>query len=141
MDARACVCDLKFGAILLLVGTNVRISFSISHEWCLFPTAKVEKEQFDKVYHVGSVLGSGGFGTVYAGTRVSDGLPVSERFCFVLLAAAHGLGQRGNNVASVCVCVFHLRVLCVFLIQVAVKHVARERISEWGTIVSIRLLL
>lgn len=30
MDARACVCDLKFGAILLLVGTNVRISFSIS---------------------------------------------------------------------------------------------------------------
>lgn len=96
----------------------------------------MEKEQFDKVYHVDSVLGSGGFGTVYAGSRISDGLPVSKAalLCFAGSSSTWPCSarkQRGESVST------SEDSLCVFLVQVAVKHVARERITEWGTVVSI----
>uniref|UniRef100_A0A8B9GCR3 Serine/threonine-protein kinase n=1 Tax=Amazona collaria TaxID=241587 RepID=A0A8B9GCR3_9PSIT len=54
--------------------------------WC----AGKEKEPLEQLYRVGPLLGSGGFGSVYSGVRLSDSAPV------------------------------------------AIKHVARDRISSWG---------
>lgn len=97
---------------------------------CLHFTAKTEREPFEKVYHVGSVLGSGGFGTVYAGTRISDALPVSAGF---VLVAAHGRVSR--HIHAFIRAPVHLNRFSPFL-QVAIKHVSKERVTEWGTIVS-----
>lgn len=106
----------------------------------------MEKEPFEKVYQVGSVLGSGGFGTVYAGSRISDGAPVRTReeragCCVFVSHVVDVKAGRASAQTPVIIiirlpsCILILSSFCV--IQVAVKHVAKERVTEWGTIVSI----
>ncbi|KAM8988490.1 serine/threonine-protein kinase pim-1-like [Ara ararauna] len=63
--------------------------YAKGHNGRIWHTGK-EKEPLEQLYRVGPLLGSGGFGSVYSGVRLSDSAPV------------------------------------------AIKHVARDRISSWG---------
>lgn len=66
------------------------------------------------------MLGSGGFGTVYAGSRLADGLPVSR--------ALGRLRSRAPLLTA--------GLTAPVPPQVAVKHVVKERVTEWGSLVS-----
>ncbi|KAF3706101.1 Serine/threonine-protein kinase pim-3 [Channa argus] len=78
--------------LLSKLGSISHISSSVDLPAKLQLQGKQEKQPFDKLYRLGSVLGSGGFGTVYSAVRQDDGLPV------------------------------------------AVKHVRRDRVTEWGSL-------
>jgi serine/threonine protein kinase len=59
-------------------------AFRIGSLFCFFlPTAENKPaDMFERTYSLGAVIGSGGFGTVYAGIRRRDGLPVVNQYVF-----------------------------------------------------------
>lgn len=86
-----------------------------------------QKKELQELYQLGPQLGSGGFGTVFSGTRLSDGSPVSGRH-----GRARPQGQ-GRGRAGL-----ELSPPCVHGLQVAIKRVARESVLQWVEWVSER---
>ena len=77
--------------------------FKLSCIYIFCPTVKQEKKamndlRYDQFYTLGSTLGTGGFGTVYAGSRIRDGKPVCEN---VLVVGVENL-KPGFSCAFVC---------------------------------------
>jgi len=76
--------NLSLAAILYDVSESVCrrvadiISYNATLRRCVVAERKMSIDVLSEKYQLGSVIGSGGFGTVYAGTRRSDGLPVSR---------------------------------------------------------------
>uniref|UniRef100_A0A8D0F5U7 non-specific serine/threonine protein kinase n=1 Tax=Strix occidentalis caurina TaxID=311401 RepID=A0A8D0F5U7_STROC len=59
----------------------------------VWPAGK-EKGQLEELYQVGQLLGSGGYGSVYSGIRLSDGTPVAIKHVPRARVTAWGFGTR-----------------------------------------------
>ncbi|NXP39747.1 PIM1 kinase, partial [Leiothrix lutea] len=72
-----------------------------------------KKPTLEQLYWAGPLLGSGSCGRVYSGTRLTDGAPVRDG----VLSGRVGEGPGSSA---------HLG------LQVAIKRVSQDRISEWA---------
>ncbi|XP_053857434.1 serine/threonine-protein kinase pim-1-like [Vidua macroura] len=94
------------------------------------PSARAEKPPLEQLYREGPLLGSGGCGSVYSGTRLADGAPVRDG---ARVEGAAGGGQRAQPGARLG-------------LQVAIKRVCCDRIPVWarlhnGALVPLELAL
>lgn len=76
---------LAFGEVFSETSSSVLsvlriISWNLIKLFFSFTAMKERSGGLDKDYIVGEILGTGGFGTVYAGYRRRDHLPVSTHF-------------------------------------------------------------
>uniref|UniRef100_A0A3P8PQ23 Serine/threonine-protein kinase n=1 Tax=Astatotilapia calliptera TaxID=8154 RepID=A0A3P8PQ23_ASTCA len=85
------------------------------------------KEPFLSQYRCGPLLGSGGFGSVFSGQRLSDGLQVNNtRLCLFIIRDAPFLRYYCSRIR------FLFNILLFFLsIQVAIKQIAVDRVQKW----------